>query len=94
MPYDPSRDPFSGHAGSPFAPARRLAAVTPSDAADLPRYGCLKVGSAGSVAMIAADDPDGGVQSWAAQAGEVIPVVVRRVLATGTTAGAMLVLTN
>ena len=94
MPYDRSRDPFFGHAGSPSSPARRLLAVTPSDSAGPARYGCLKVGGAGTVAMIAADDTDGAPQSWAAQAGEIIPVVVRRVLATGTTASGLVVLTN
>ena len=94
MPYDRTRDPFSAHAGSSVSPARRLLAVVPSDSQDLARYGCLKVGGAGTLVVIAADDADGAPQSWAAQAGEIVPVVVRRVLATGTTATGLLVLTN
>jgi hypothetical protein len=94
MPYDATRDPFAALAASALSPARRLAAVTPSDGADLPRYGCLKVGGAGTVALIAADDPDGASQSWTAVAGEIVPVIVRRVLATGTTATGLLVLSN
>jgi hypothetical protein len=94
MPYDPTRDPFATLAVSALSPARRLAAVTPSDSVDLARYGCLKVGGAGTIAMIAADDPDGAPQNWSAAAGEIVPVIVRRVLATGTTATGLLVLTN
>jgi hypothetical protein len=93
MPYDATRDPFAALGSSSIAPARRLQAVTPSDTADLPRYGCLKVGGAGNVALVAADDADGASQVWAAGAGEIIPVTVRRVLSTGTTATGLLVLT-
>ena len=94
MPYDASRDPFATLAVSTLSPARRLAAVTPNDSADLARYGCLKVGGAGTVRLVAADDLDAAPQSWVAVAGEIIPVVTRRVLATGTTATGLLVLTN
>lgn len=94
MPYDPARDPFATTSGSPSSPARKLLAVVPSDTLDLARYGCLKVGGAGTVVMVAVDDADGASQSWTAQAGEVIPVIVRRVMATGTTATGLLVLTN
>ena len=89
MPYDSTRDPFATLAVSALSPARRLAAVTPSNTLDLPRYGCLRVGVAGTVMLVAADDPDGGAQSWNASAGEIIPVIARMVLATG-----ILVLTN
>jgi len=94
MPYDPTRDPFAALAISAFSPARRVAAAVPSDTSDLPRYGCLKVGGAGTVVLVAADDGDGASQSWQAVAGEIIPVIARRVLATGTTASGLLVLTN
>jgi hypothetical protein len=94
MPYDVTRDPFAALAASALSPARRLAAVVPSDSADLPRYGCLKVGAAGTIALVAADDADAAVQSWSAVAGEIVAVIVRRVLATGTTATGLLVLTN
>jgi hypothetical protein len=94
MPYDATRDPYASLSASALSPARRLAAIVPSDTADLPRYGCLKVGGAGTVVLLAADDPDGASQSWQAVAGEVIPVIARRVFATGTTATGLLVLTN
>jgi hypothetical protein len=94
MPYDAQRDPFANSSVSALSPARKLAAVTPNDGQDLPRYGCLKVGGAGNVVLIAAEDIDGAAQTWAAIAGEIIPVIVRRVLATGTTASGLLVLTN
>ena len=51
MPYDPTRDPYASFATSALSPARRLAAMVPSDATDLPRYGCLKVGGAGTVVL-------------------------------------------
>jgi len=71
------------------APARRVRAVTPNDAADLPDGPCrsLFVTVAGNVAIIAKDDS--AAVTIAVGAGQVLPVEVRRVNATNTTATAI-----
>jgi len=70
------------------APATRLAAVTPSDSnvdlTDIPR--ALFVGVAGNIALVGRDDTGNTGTVLAVTAGQLIPVMVRRVLATGTTA--------
>ena len=64
--------------------------VTPSDTADLPRPGVLVVtGTAGTIAV---HTLHGDVRTI--PAGFDLPVVVRRVLATGTTATGILVFTS
>lgn len=58
--------------------------ATPDDDADLPRPGVLMVMTDGDVAFTGMDGAD---DVWETQtAGTLIPVLVRRVLATGTTA--------
>lgn len=61
-------------------------AVTPSDGTDLPR-GCraLYVGGTGTLVLIL-DKDTSSVSFVGVAAGSVLPVRVRRVLSTGTTA--------
>ena len=67
------------------APAWDAADVTPSDSADLPRPArSLYVGGAGDVSVITRGGST--VTFTAVPAGMVLPVQVRRVRATGTTA--------
>lgn len=60
------------------------AAVTPSDSADLPQFSVIYVGGAGNVKVTTAQGS--AVTFSGVNAGTVIPVRVRRVWATGTTA--------
>ena len=66
------------------APARSWMAVTPHDATNLPA-GCrgLYVGSAGNVAAVGDDDV---VVVFAAATGQFLPLGVKRVNSTSTTA--------
>ena len=68
---------------------RRSVAVTPNNSADLPG-GAVKaivLMTAGNVSFIPAGNADGDPVSFTAQAaGFIPPFVVRRVMATGTTA--------
>jgi hypothetical protein len=66
------------------APARKAVAVTPSDTADLasvPRS--LFIGVDGDIAVIMADDTASVILK---NATGMLPIMVKRVLATGTTA--------
>jgi hypothetical protein len=77
-------DKFASHSDTPISAARKLVAVTPSnstDLTDLPK--ALWIGVAGDISVIAADDTD--AVTVAALAG-VLPIRVKRVRSTGTTA--------
>jgi len=70
---------------SAAAPARRAAAVTPNDGADLPQVAkALYLGGGGDLAIVPADGT--GAVVLKDHAPGYVPVQVRRVLATGTTA--------
>jgi len=60
------------------------AAVTPSDSVDLPQFSVIYVGGAGNVKVTTAQGS--AVTFSGVNAGTVIPVRVRRVWSTGTTA--------
>jgi hypothetical protein len=88
-------DPFHDRADDVGAPARHVAAFTPSDTADLPDTPkALYVGTGGDVTLIAVDAPAdaGGVTFRNLPSGALLPVRARRVMATGTTAADLLVL--
>lgn len=73
----------------PSAPGISAILVTPNDNADLPRGVCraIEILSAGNVVTVAQSDPDSGaITRTGYPVGTVIPVCVRRVKATGTTA--------
>lgn len=72
---------------TPQSPLRQLQAITPDDNNDItggPVRG-LYVGTAGNVAVILADDTSSVVLNNLA-AGIFHPIIVKRVLSTGTTA--------
>lgn len=86
MPAGP--DLYERHNPTPTAPARGAAAVTPSDTVDLSVWAkALYVGEAGDLSVIPAGD--GALTAVTLRNHPVgyAPVQVRRVLATGTTAG-------
>ena len=72
---------------TPGGPSNSAAAVTPSDAADLPGGAAkaLWIGGAGNLSLIAENDTV-AVALNAVAAGQLIPLRVKRVRATGTTA--------
>jgi len=68
------------------APARRLVTITPNDSSDLADVTrALYVGVTGDVVVIAANDSS-SITIKNAQAGTVLPIQCKRILATGTTA--------
>lgn len=84
-------DPFSSHARGQTSPAADAAAIVPDDAVDLPEpTRAIYVGSAGTlrVQMLS-----GAVVDFASvPAGAVYPLCLRRVMATGTSAGGLVAL--
>ncbi|WP_127090121.1 spike base protein, RCAP_Rcc01079 family [Aquabacter cavernae] len=95
MPYDPARDPVHGLAASASSPARLLRRVVPSDTGDLAVYAkSLWVHvpatlAEATVRVTCAGAADGESVDVLAASGlqPLPPVQVRRVWATGTTAG-------
>lgn len=57
-------------------------AITKSDTADLPYKGCMVY--AGSNGTIACHDMNGVAVTYTLTAGQMVPVLVQRVLSTGT----------
>jgi hypothetical protein len=91
MSYSASADPLNTNASSAATPARQAAAVTPSDSTDLTTYAkALFIGtvSGGStVVVLPVRNADGStVTLKGLSAGQIVPIQVRRVLSTGTTA--------
>jgi hypothetical protein len=81
-------DPFKKVASDIDSPARNAEAVTPSDSADLPTVARgLYTGAGGNIAVyMEGDDSNTSVAFASAAAGITLPIRVRRVLSTGTTA--------
>lgn len=83
---------FQGPADAVWAQAKRIATVTPSDSADLPGAPlsypkALWVSAGGTVNVVPMDEETTtGIALGDLPAGTVIPVRVRRVRSTGTTA--------
>ena len=87
MPAIPERDGLLNHGRDASGPARRAGAVTPSDAVDLTVYAkALYVGAAGNVRVLTVGGEDADAVTFANHPVGWLPVQVRRVLATGTTA--------
>lgn len=97
MPYNPSGDPMRHHAASLTSPTRLLFAVTPSDSADLDPYAkalwvFVPATVAGGVASVRVTPVGAGdaetIDVYTAPGLQPLPPCqVRRVWATGTTAG-------
>lgn len=82
---------FSARAQSSVGPAMMLAPVSPADDADLPGGAtrAIFVGGAGDLTVL---DSNGTAVTIVSAAHQYHPITVRRVLATGTTATAILAL--
>ena len=70
--------------------AGKAEAVTPSDTVDLANVSVIYVGVTGNIAIITAGGDEVTLQN--AQAGSVVPIRVKRVKATGTTATGLIAL--
>jgi hypothetical protein len=81
-------DSFAFAADSASNPARRLAAITPSDTVDLTEIPkALWVAVGGTVTLVGVGDvANAGTALGTLPAGTLIPVRARRVRATGTSA--------
>ncbi len=94
--YDPALDLYAQRSTPVASPARGAFAVTPSDTANLAAYAkSLYIGVTGDVTVVpmnAAADTD-TVLFKAVPVG-ILPVQVRRVMATGTTATDIVALVN
>lgn len=90
--YNPAKDPYAQRSIAIDSYARLAMAITTNDAADLPTYAkAVWVGGTGDVVVlpINATDDANTVKFSAVPAGTLLPIQVRRVLATGTTATLM-----
>lgn len=94
MAYDKDKDPMHSSAQAPSTPARRAVAVTPHDDNDLGTYAkALFVGVGGDVVAIPVGNGDNEPVTFKnCAAGSVLPVMVRRVKSTSTTATNILAL--
>ena len=77
-------NPFAGTIPPIYGPARDIAPVTPDDAADLPDVAIALYVETGGTLVI--DTVTGGTRTVAVTNFAILPVGVRRVRATGTTA--------
>ncbi len=88
MPYDASRDQLGGTDSSPAWFGRKASPITPSDTDDLktyPRY--VIITSAGDIVVLPMKNEDGVTVTFTGiNPGWCLPIRVRRILATGTTA--------
>lgn len=81
-------DPFATYAAGLSSPAVHAMTITPSDDEDLPvPTRAIYVGAPGDVAVVMMGGET--VTFPGAVAGTTLPIRVRRVLATGTTSGAL-----
>ena len=85
-------DRYEGFARSIVGPARSGFAVAPDDATPLAAVSrAIYVGTGGDLVVVLADDAD-PVTLAAVPSGMLLPVRVRKVLATGTTADGLVAL--
>ena len=74
---------------------RNAVAITPSDTRNLEKEGYVAFfDAADDGKVIKVTTAGGGVVSWTLSKNEIIPILVKKVWATGTTAGAVVYLCN
>lgn len=87
MSYNPAKDQNGGNSGLVASQARAAFAVTPNDDDDFDLYAKgLYIGAAGDVAIIPVTNDDNDVVILYNHPIGYVPIQVRRVLATGTSA--------
>lgn len=93
MPYDRTKHNFASSSSSQSTPGRKLAAITPSNSTDLAIYAkallCL---AEGNVVIVPVENADEESFTVPMAPGQVLPVQVRRVMATNTTATVVAIL--
>lgn len=95
MPYDPDKDVYRNTFESATNQARQAAVVTPDNDADLPEYAkALYIGVAGDITVVPMEATDDNGVLFKDHPAGYMPVMVRRVLATGTTATNIVALSN
>lgn len=62
---------------------RHHVSITPNDSADLSREMLIYAATAGAIAV---HDMDGTAITYTVQIGDILPIIAKRVLSTGTTA--------
>ena len=75
------------------APGQSVKAITPSDSTDYSAnpFRGLYIGESGDVTVVAIEDATNEPQTFVAvPAGQILPVCVKRIMDTGTTAGSIL----
>lgn len=96
MPYDGGKDPYYSGGESLYGQGRKMVAVTPSDDTDLATYAKgLLIKGAGNIEFLPAmnDDADTVVMTVTDNY-LLVACVVRRVLATNTTATGIYAITD
>lgn len=68
---------------NPFQVPSNAVSVTPSDSDDLSHYGLLYIGTGGNVKV---DLAGSGTSTYTVESGEWLPVLVKKVYSTDTTA--------
>jgi len=92
VPYDLSQDRAQEKASTPYQ-SKKAVAVTKSDTADiLPYAKALYVGTGGDLVIIPVGNRDQDPVTFKAHPVGYMPVQVRRVLSTGTTASQIVAL--
>lgn len=93
MPYNINSDPYTRvSTDTAILHPSRAAVVVPSDTADFAAYGRVFVGGAGNVVCVPVGQLDETTVTFTGVvAGTILPVRVRRVWATGTTATALVI---
>lgn len=92
MAYDKNRDKSWAEAGA-TVPAKRAVVIAPHDANDLLEYPkALRINVGGTLKIIPSKNADADAVTITVAAGEILPIQVRRVFATGTTATGILAL--
>lgn len=87
MPYDKNQDQNLQSSSQVASQARGAAAVTPSNTVDLSPYAkALYIGVAGDVTVIPVTNDDASPVTFPNHPVGYMPVQVRRVMVTGTTA--------
>ena len=87
MPLNPAQDQYAQGSTDVESQARGAVAITPSDTVDLAPYAkALYIGVAGNVKVIPLTNADDAAVTFYNHPVGYMPVQVRRVYATGTTA--------
>lgn len=69
--------------------------ITPSDTVNLEQEGFVALFDAADTGkVVKVQTAGGGIVSWTLATNEIVPIVVKKVFATGTTAGAVVYICN